>query len=217
MINGCDISHWQGSVQWPDMRVAGIRFAWCKASQGQAGRDKTWTAGRRKAAAQAGVRCGAYHFADLSQLPEANAQNFADAIGALSVGELLPALDVEEQGLPEHITADEIRAWCVRFAAAFNALVPTPLVLYTDHGTLVNRMNGGEGLQAAFPFLWLARYTGASDPGSTGAWAKWTVWQWTQTGKVSGVDGAVDLNRCASEDDLNAITIPDPRLAQPGG
>lgn len=216
MISGCDISHWQGSVQWPDMRVAGIRFAWCKASQGKSGRDATWTDGRRKAAATAGIRCGAYHFADLSQSPEDNATNFADAIGALSVGELFPALDVEAQGLPERMTADEIRAWCERFAAAFNARIPTPLVLYTDHGTLVNRMAGGAGLQAAFPFLWLARYTNAADPGETGAWAKWTVWQWTQGGKLPGVNGNVDLNRCASEDALNAITIPDLRLAQPG-
>ena len=217
MIRGVDLSHWQGSVEWAAMAVAGIRFAWAKATQGQSGRDATWTAGRRKAALAAGVRFGAYHFADLSQLPEANAVNFAAAIGALNPGELLPALDVESQGLPPHMTADEIMAWLVRFAAAFNAILPTPIVLYTDHGTLINRMDGGRSeLLAAYPFLWIARYTNAADPGECGAWDKWTAWQWTQGGKVAGVTGNVDLNRIATEDDLNALTIHDPQLAQPG-
>ena len=217
MIQGVDLSHWQGSVDWPTMAASGIRFAWCKAAQGQSGRDATWTAGRRKAALAAGVRIGAYLFADLSQLPEANARNFADAIDALDIGGLLPALDVESQGLPEHMTPDEIRAWMVRFAAAFNALISTPLVLYTDHGTLINRMDGGRSeLLAAYPFLWIARYTNAATPGECGAWEKWTAWQYSQSGKVAGIAGNVDLNRIASEADLFALTVADPNLAQPG-
>ena len=217
MIQGVDLSHWQGSVDWAKMAASGIRFAWSKAAQGQSGRDATWTAERRKEAAAVGIRLGAYHFADLSQTPESNAKNFADAIDALDVGGLIPALDVESGGLPEHMTDGEIRAWMVRFAAAFNALIPTPLVLYTDHGTLINRMDGGRSeLLAAYPFLWLARYTNAATPGECGAWEKWTAWQYSQSGKVAGVDGNVDLNRIASEADLFALTVADPALAQPG-
>ena len=198
------------------MATAGIRFAWCKASQGQSGRDKTWTPARRKAALAAGIRVGAYHFADLSQTPEANARNFAEAIDALDIGGLIPALDVESGGLPEHMTDAEIRAWMLAFAAAFNAILPTPLALYTGH-SLINRMDGGRSeLRAAYPFLWLARYTNAKDPGECGAWDKWAVWQWTQSGKVAGVEGNVDLNRCAGEDVLHALTVADPNLAQPG-
>ena len=159
------------------------------------------------------MRVSAYHFADLSQTPEANAANFRAAIGASNTGELLPALDVETQGLPEHMTADEIIVWCMAFAAAFGS----PLVLYTDHGTLLNRIDGGRSeMLAAFPFLWLARYTNAADPGECGAWEKWTAWQWTQGGKVAGIAGNVDLNRIASEADLFALTVQDPALAQPG-
>ena len=213
MINGIDVSHWQGSVDWPTMAAAGIRFAWCKSSQGQSGRDATWTPARRKSATDAGVRVSAYHFADLSQTPEANAANFRAAIGASNPGELMPALDVETQGLPEHMTADEIRAWCMAFAAAFGS----PLVLYTDHGTLLNRLDGGRSeMLAAFPFLWLARYTNAADPGECGAWDHWSIWQWTQGGKVAGIAGNVDLNRIASEADLFALTVQDPTIDQPG-
>lgn len=217
MIKGCDISHFQGSVDWPAMRAAGIRFAYCKASQGRKSDDHTWTDGRRKAAAAAGVRIGGYHFADLSQSPQENAANFTDSLNALGVGELLPALDVESQGLPPHMTADEIRAWCMAFAAALNALIPTPLVLYTDHGTLINRLDGGRSeMLAAFPFLWLARYTNAADPGECGAWDRWSIWQWTQGGKVAGVDGNVDMNRIATEDVLAALTVQSPVTQGPG-
>ncbi len=217
MINGVDVSHYQGDVHWPEAAESGIRFAWAKASQGQANRDSRWSTARRDAASAAGVRLGAYHFADVSQLPEANALNFAGAIGALRPGELLPALDVESQGLPPHATPAEIMAWCERFAAAFASLIPTPLVLYTDRGTLLNRLDGGRSeMLAAFPYLWLARYTGAADPGECGAWDKWTAWQWSQGGKVAGIAGNVDLNRIASEADLFALTVADPALAQPG-
>ena len=216
-ILGLDDSHWQSSFRWADVKDAGYRFAWHKASQGRSGRDGTFP-GRRTCCGLAGMRPGAYHFCDLGQDPVDNARNFWGAVGEIKPGELWPAADVEGQGIPEGMSAADAVAWCLAFAAAAPATAADDKrVFYTDHGTLVNRLGGGTPeLVQRFPFLWLARYTGASTPGTTGAWPCYAAWQFTQSGHINGGPGPLDLDRIPSEDVLCALTKPDPNLDGPG-
>jgi lysozyme len=51
--------------------------------------------------------------------------------------------------------------------------------------------------------LWLAEYTSAPMPRIPGGWKTWTFWQYSQDGRIDGVDGAVDLDRFNG--DLNAL------------
>ena len=205
---GIDVSHWQGDVDWAKVRAAGKVAAWAKASQGANIKDSRWSEGRRKAAADAGVHLGAYCFADLTQSPAANAKNLLDAIGGvIRRGELLPALDVESGGLTNSMSAQSIVQWCNAFAFEFGKTITGPLVLYTDHGTLINRMAGGKGLQQAFPYLWIARYTNAADPGETGVWPTWHAWQYSQTGTCDGIAGNVDLDRFRDDAALTALVV----------
>lgn len=44
--------------------------------------------------------------------------------------------------------------------------------------------------------LWVAHY-GVSQPSLPAGWNAWTFWQHSQTGRVAGVGGDVDLNRFA--------------------
>ena len=56
---------------------------------------------------------------------------------------------------------------------------------------------------ARYP-LWIARYNGKDNPGSSSIWSKWAMYQYTDIGKVKGSSGNVDLNAMAS-DFLKAI------------
>ena len=228
-IKGCDASHFQGDIDWDKVRADGIRFAWCKASQGIHLRDERWTVGRRKAMAGAGIRWGGYHFGDLSQSASDNARNFQDALGELCAGELLPALDIEAAGIPPGLDGNAIAKWMVDFAAAFTAglprpgevtFAPPPLVAYVGMEFLGRLHQAAPALQLLvlhhFPFLWIPRYTSAASPGDTRPWPTWAAWQTTARGHVNGIRGDDDLDVVASEDVLYALTIPDPDLAGPG-
>ena len=217
MIVGVDISHFQGSVQWDQIKASGVSFAWAKASQGSGGHDERWTEGRHKEAIAAGIRFGGYHFADFGQDPVANAKNFASAIGSLQPGDLLPMVDVEDSGLPKGITAAQVNTWLLAFATEFNKHLATPLVMYCG----VGKFAGRAGCMSAevvkfFPHLWLYRYTNAEDPGDTGLWPTWDVWQKSSNGHINGISGNVDMDRIQSQAVLESLTVQSPVVAGPG-
>lgn len=56
-----DVSHWQGTIDWPAVADAGICIAMIKASEGAASRDRNFTA-NRTGAERAGILAIPYHF-----------------------------------------------------------------------------------------------------------------------------------------------------------
>ncbi len=57
-IDGIDVSHWQGTIDWSQVAGAGYRFAILKATEGQTFDDPNY-AGYRTGANGAGVYIGA--------------------------------------------------------------------------------------------------------------------------------------------------------------
>lgn len=94
-VKGIDVSKWQPGVDWVRLRQQEIRFAFIKATQGEAHVDplfSTHWAGAR----QAGLLRGAYHFLDPDMDGRRQAENFLRTVRA-EPGELPPALDIERQ------------------------------------------------------------------------------------------------------------------------
>jgi lysozyme len=217
MIVGIDISHYQGDVDWAKIKADGVSFAWAKATQGNYLVDSRWTEGRHKAAIEAGIHFGGYHFADLGQDPVLNAKNFLKAIGSLRAGDLLPMVDVEDSGLPDGITIKKVNDWLVAFSTEFNRHIKTPLVMYCGVGKYAGRAGAMSAeVVALFPHLWLYRYTNASDPGGTGLWPSWDVWQHSSSGHINGISGNVDMDRIQTEAVLYGLTVHSDILYGPG-
>src|SRR5215217_9613824 len=59
---GIDVSHWQGTINWPQVRSAGKEFAFVKATESTNYVDPT-AAGNVANARAAGLLVGVYHFA----------------------------------------------------------------------------------------------------------------------------------------------------------
>lgn len=62
LVHGIDVSNWQAAIDWPAVAAAGVRFAWCKATESMTYSDPTFFDNMRGARA-AGIPVGAYHFA----------------------------------------------------------------------------------------------------------------------------------------------------------
>src|SRR5262245_46829549 len=43
-VEGIDVSHWQGSINWSAVRASGIEFAYIKATEGTSFRDASFNA-----------------------------------------------------------------------------------------------------------------------------------------------------------------------------
>ncbi len=179
---GIDVSHYQGEVDWAAVKAAGITFAIAKATQGASEVDPRFTQNWAGIKA-AGLVRGAYHFFDPSVNAETQAENFIATV-QLEAGDLPPMLDIEvSEGVSaEGIDAD-IQVWLTKVADAYGI---TPII-YSDLSFIRDNLASGF---SAYP-LWLADYS-ATPPTAPGDWDAWLIWQYSQSGSVSGVDGNVD-------------------------
>jgi lysozyme len=187
---GIDVSYYQGTVHWKKVQRAGIRFAFIRVSDGLGTRDpmfeRNWAGAK-----QARIRRGAYQYFR----PEESAIAQADlVIAALArdPGELPPVVDVEATGgkSPKQIER-QIRAWVGRIRSKLGV---EPIV-YTSPAFW--RDSVGSADLSSQP-LWLAHYTDGC-PRIPPPWAAWTFWQHSETGRVPGISGPVDLNVMAGE------------------
>jgi len=184
---GIDVSKWQGTINWPKVKTAGVEFAFIRVSDGNNTIDGKFAA-NWASAKSAGVIRGAYQFFRPTQNVSAQAQKMIAAYGTYTPGDLPPVMDAEDHGgLSPATLASRIRAWTAQVEAALGV---RPIV-YT--GKYFWRDEVG-GPSFAPSVLWIAQYTSLC-PDIPAPWTKWTFWQHTDSGTVSGISGPVDMNR----------------------
>ncbi|MDT0405581.1 MULTISPECIES: lysozyme [Streptomyces] len=198
-VQGIDVSHWQGAINWGSVRGAGVQFAWIKATEGTSYKDDRFNS-NYPAAYNAGVIRGAYHFA----LPNASngatqANYFAGNGGGWSRDNLtLPGvLDIEHNpygAMCYGLSTTQMRTWVNDFYTAYKARTGRDVVIYTTASWWNTCTGNWTGMSAKSP-LWVAHWTSASAPTIPSGFPTWTVWQYTSTGAVSGVAGSVDRNQ----------------------
>jgi lysozyme len=201
-IQGIDVSHFQGSVNWQEVRQAGIKFAIAKASEGQTSVDPQFHNNWQNIKA-AGLLRGAYHFFDAGVDGVAQARHFLQT-ASVGAGDLPPVIDVEAAASANNVTIlQEVQNWLDTVEQALNRL---PMI-YTTASFWNSHLNHNFG---NYP-LWVAEY-GAGVPKIPAGWSNWQFWQYSQSGKVSGVAGSVDMDYFnGSYEDLLAFL----QLAEP--
>lgn len=95
-VRGIDVSAHQGVIDWKIISTQGINFAFIKATEGGAFKDKYFTQNFEQAR-QNGIKAGAYHFLSYDSNGESQAENFISLVPRAE-GMLPPAVDVEFYG-----------------------------------------------------------------------------------------------------------------------
>ena len=200
-INGIDVSHWQGTIDWNQVKNSGIAFAYAKASQGTTITDPMFATNVQGARA-AGLPIGAYHYANptapySSDQAIAEAQNFVNVMqnaGMGDFGDIMPVLDLEQPASTGTLTSDEIASWGRVFVDTVKSLTNRQVMIYTGDW-FVEQYNDFGGQLSDIP-VWIAAWTryGNTQPPAVGGWTQWTAWQYSDQGSVPGVTGAVDLD-----------------------
>ncbi|MDO7907175.1 glycoside hydrolase family 25 protein [Paenibacillus sp. JX-17] len=189
-VRGIDVSHHQGTIDWAAVREDGITFAFVKASQGQRFMDPQFVRNAQEAA-QAGLLTGAYHFVDAVSQSEARleARHFAAVLqraGGAEAFMLPPVMDYENN--PGSLKPDQITVVALAFLSELEQLTGRRPIVYTGNSFAANF---GPALGAYD--LWIARYS-SRPPTDTTAWQSWNFWQYSDSGRVAGIRGNVDLN-----------------------
>lgn len=204
VLEGIDVSHWQGAIDWPQVAGAGKAFAILKATDGKPATsgsglfiDPTY-ATNHAAARAAGLWTGAYHFARPDTSPDdaiREADHFADVI-SLGTGDLNPALDIETSG---GLSPTALTAWVTAFLDRVTARIGARPMIYTSPSFWSTALGNTRALaDAGYKTLWVAHWTANASPtvpASNWGGHGWTFWQYSSTGTVPGIVGAVDLDR----------------------
>jgi lysozyme len=213
MIQGIDVSKYQGNIDWPAVAAAANSFAFARVSYGISSKD-AFFADNWAGMKNAGIIRGAYQFFRASQDAQAQAELFVSTVQTLGLGDLPPVIDVENNdgGQSASKVIDGVAQW---IETVESGLPGRQAIIYT--GTPFWRDTLGNPTQFNSQPLWLAQYTSASSPNLPSAWSVWTFWQYSETGRVNGITGAVDLNRFNGElDRLRVLAGYPDESVQPG-
>lgn len=208
MITGLDVSYWQGSINWQSVCQAGYRFAFARASQGATYTDPTFAANVTGAKAN-GIFIGAFHYFQLAQPAQAQAQFFLSKIKDLKL-DLPPALDYEDPTtMSKTAAAAALKTW-LDIVEAGTGRKP---IVYTN-ANFWDTYIGNPAWAKDYP-LWVANWTAGAEPYKPKSWSSWLFWQHSNQGTIPGINAHVDLDRFAlSEDELLKLAgkqiIPEP-------
>jgi GH25 family lysozyme M1 (1,4-beta-N-acetylmuramidase) len=191
---GIDVSHYQGTINWTSVKSAGIQFAYIKATESTTYKDPTFNANYLNAYNAKVIR-GAYHFArpDLSS-GASQATYFASQGGAWSADNLtLPGM-LDLEGGCYGKSASSMQSWVQDFYTTYKSRTGRDVVIYTSPSWWNSCTGGWGGMSARSP-LNVAHWTTASSPTIPSGFPFWTFWQYSDSGSVSGISGAVDRDR----------------------
>ena len=196
MILGLDVSHYQQGTNFSQVKASGRDFVYLKATEGVGYADPTFNGGIlngkvvpsfRKAAHDAGLVVGIYHFAR-DNAPAAEAAYFAGVVGALPPGEFL-VLD-QETG---HAMGNVL--WCQQWLDATRAHYGIAPLIYMNQGSATGVASGNWTTLAQTYGLILARYDNAPTVLSTVPyWGSPAMKQFSSAGTVPGVPGTCDVD-----------------------
>jgi lysozyme len=182
---GIDVSHHQGKIDWDKVKGGPSQFVFMKATEHTGFVSKTFASNWEAAK---GLKRGAYHFFRPSIDGAAQAEHFLNTWRPAK-GDLLPVIDVEDfDGSSKAKFAADMEAWIDRVSAAIGGKRP---FIYTTASFW--KKIGDPGGFESFP-LWVAHYTHGASPKLPKGWSDYTIWQYSQTGRVDGVRTDCDVN-----------------------
>ena len=225
-IQGIDISRHQGDVDFSAVEGAGMKFCFCKATEGGDYQDPR-VSGYWSQLLETSMYRGLYHFArpDLRMGRsggETEGKNFvraAKSLGHYRAGCLPPMLDFEKY-------SDSDEAENIPWIEGWLDVVETELArgagIYT--GANIWKYEVGNTADFAGRPLWQVDYTASRTepkPIADGQWP-WAWWQWSgggdfaYAGPVPGVNGACDVNRFSgTQEDLDRFALISEPLPAP--
>ena len=197
-VPGIDVSYWNAGIDWPKVRATGQRFVFTKATEGSSYSDPTFDDNWR-GAKKAGLLRGAYHFFRCNIDPKKQATRFIDYVQSMNDnGELPPVLDLEtNDGQTKDKIIERAKTWLDLVEEAFGKRP----IIYSGQYFLqdyFSEVGGGPPSWAKDYPLWLAQYpnqyVAGMRPSLPRGWFKWTFWQYSDKGRVNGINAKVDLN-----------------------
>lgn len=187
-----DVSHHNGNIDWSKV-VKTVDSVYIKTTQGIDYVDPMLFV-NAKGASAAGLKVGYYHFASLNNSDvvsdaKKEAQWFMANVKKAPKNTLPLVLDIEEN--KAKLSPDKVLSWISTFLYEIAQLGCTDYMIYSYSPFLNDNLPKVHTLNTIK--LWVADYNPPLILPK--AWKTAYMWQYSQTGKVDGIIGNVDLNK----------------------
>lgn len=191
MLEGIDVAAYQPNTDWHTVKEHGDKsFVIVKATEGYHWTNPFFASDWNSLRIKGFVR-GAYHYFRALQDPMSQVDHFLN-VAPTEVNDLPPVVDVESTfntSATRDQWVDGLRTWL------------TLVEQHTHRRPMIySRANMLDLLDPPADFrcypLWVAHYTDAARPNMPALWEdNWVFWQYSEHGRVPGVNAEVDLNR----------------------
>lgn len=196
-VRGVDVSHYQGTIDWPVLAAQDLDFAYIKATEGSSHTDERF-AENWEAAKKTELRIGAYHFFRFDSPGESQLKHFTETVPAFDKM-LPPVVDFEFYG-DKKVNPPDQESVCTQLEVMLQGLEAyygVKPVIYATEDTLQFYL---EGRFEEYP-LWIRNVVKKPDTGNR----DWLFWQYTNRKRLDGYEGDetyIDVNVfCGSRDD----------------
>ena len=198
-IYGIDVSHHQGKIEWEKVKKwknKKLDFVYIKATEGATYIDETYKT-NIKEAKENDFLVGSYHYFRTTSSIENQFQNFIKTIDK-SEQDLIPLIDVEEK---TNWTNKEFHKNFKAFLNMVENYFGQKPMIYTVNSFYNLNLSGK---YKEYHFL-IGRY-GENAPNMRDK-TSWTIWQFSQTGKVEGIPKYVDIDVLNNKYNLQDLLI----------
>ncbi|MDU1892281.1 MAG: GH25 family lysozyme [Dysgonomonas sp.] len=185
-VQGIDVSHHQKKIDWAKLDKKSVQFAFIKATEGGNHKDSMFQENWREARKN-NILSGAYHFFTFCKDGEEQARNYIHYVPKDSI-DLPPIIDLEYGGnCQESNRKEDLIFEITKYFEIIEDHYQRKVIIYTTNEFYRNY------LQNQFPDnpVWIRDIL--SEPNLPDG-RKWTFWQFTNRGRLDGIDTVVDLN-----------------------
>ena len=187
-IHGIDISHYQGKIDWEQLKNAMIkgcpvRFVIIKSTEGSSRLDENFRENFNQARDFGFIR-GVYHFWSNKSTAREQAYYFLDQVH-LTDGDLPPVLDIEHK--PADKSVEDFQRAVLPWLHIVEDKYHVKPIIYTYYKFKEQYLSAP--VFDDYPY-WIAHYY----VDKVQYKGKWKFWQHTDVGKLPGIKGYVDFN-----------------------
>lgn len=196
-IFGIDISHYQGKINWRELRTSHhpIEYIFIRSTMGVDGKDTEFKVNWIKAKQHNYIR-GAYHYYRPNENSTEQFRNYSNTVNLID-GDFIPILDIEKES---KFGMDNLRAGVLNWLQLAEERYGVKPMVYTGLSFYNNYL---KGYIDDYP-LWIAAYSGKHRVEGV----DWTFHQFTEYTSVKGIKTTVDGNDFnGSLEDLNQFLI----------
>jgi lysozyme len=203
-IHGIDVSHHQRFIDWEKVAEHSqfkVSFTFLKATEGTTIRDTRFET-NWKESKEAGLVRGAYHFFSATSSPYTQAQNYIRTVD-LAGGDLAPVLDFEihDNSKSPALMRKNVEKWISIVEKHYGCKV----IIYTNTHIYNKYLRGYFKNNP----LWIADYNFSNVSNLVGH-PKLKFWQYTEKGRIMGINGNVDINAFLGDTkEFDALKIPE--------